>query len=103
MFEFIFGYALGSSARNSTPMSGKTVAIIVLVLMAVAGMGYMMLPFLFPASASVSAEQCGGGPVASGMCELGAMAPTIGILLVGCVVVIAVVWGLFASMGSGEQ
>lgn len=103
MLEFIFGYALGSSARDSTPMSGKTVAIIVLVLMTLVGMGYMLLPVLFPESTQVIIEQCGGGPVASGMCELAALAPKIGFLFIGSVVFVVVMWGLIARGGSGEQ
>jgi hypothetical protein len=97
MLEFLFGYALGSSARNSTPMSGKTVAISVLVVMAIVGMGYLMLPIMFPESAAQSTGQCGGSLVSlveASMCELMSHAMTIGMVFLGIATVVAVGWFL---------
>lgn len=94
MLEFLFGYALGSSARNSTPMSGKTVAISVLVVMAIVGMGYLMLPIMFPESAAQSTGQCGGSLVEASMCELMSHAMTIGMVFLGIATVVAVGWFL---------
>lgn len=103
MFDFIFGYVLGSSARNETPLSGKTIAIIVLVGMVLVGAGYMMMPLLFPDSVSAGVEQCGGGPMAAMMCELEGKASTIGLAFICLVIVLAGVWGLFSSLGSCEK
>lgn len=100
MLEFIYGYVLGSSARDSTPMSGKAIAIIILVLMALVGTGYMMLPMMFPESVPQSAQQCGGERVAAMMCNLAGIAKTVGMVFVGLVALVVVGWVWIASAAS---
>lgn len=86
MFEFPFGYILGSSSNNSAPFSGKTVAIVFAVLMAIIGVGWMMIPVMSPDSEK---ELCGGTATAALMCQLSHMAPTIGVILIGGVALVA--------------
>lgn len=103
MLEFIVGYALGSSANNSAPLSGKQIAIIMLVAMAFAGGCYLLVPIMFSDSIPSSTKRCGGMPIEVMMCNLSGMATTIGMILVGTVALIATVWFLFAAAGSSEK
>jgi len=103
MFEFVVGYVLGSSSKKSAPPSGKAVAIFMLVVMAFAGGCYLLVPIMFPESIPSSTEQCGGAPMEVMMCKLTSMATTIGTILVGIVVSVAMVYFLFATAGSFKK
>lgn len=90
MFEFIVGYALGSSNRDSTPMNGKAIAVVLLVLMALVGAGYMMLPRMFPESVPSSMAECGGSAIQASMCNLMGIATTVGMIIGGFVALVVV-------------
>jgi hypothetical protein len=103
MREFVLGYILGASAKSSAPLRGRVVAIIVLVLMAFAGVIYMMMPLISPETVPASVDQCGGTEIMVAMCKLRGVASLIGGILVGLVAAVVAGWVVLAGIGSGKK
>jgi hypothetical protein len=94
MFEFLVGYALGANAGERRRVSAKSVAVFLLVLITLAGTGWLMVA----AMSDTQPVECGGTAMVVAMCKLQASAKTIGILLLGVAFSAAAIWVAIISV-----
>lgn len=98
MFDFIVGYVLGSATRNGPGISARSLGIVFLSLVALSGIGWFVLGVIH---ADQSVVECGGTAIQDSYCRALASAKTIGLLILGGVAGLAVLWALVAQLKKG--
>lgn len=89
MFDFIVGYVLGAHNSGARRLSGKAIGILLLALVAICGIGWLVVGAM---QSDNDVGQCGGSAMATAACTLAASATKLGVLLLGIVAVVVVVW-----------